>query len=502
MKIYNFLKIVFAFLFFVPTASYSVACLHSVKINSDCASKEEIESLNINFATETIPLPFNDAPPKVTAHGNQYYCPGTSMKIVTDVTITDPDDTGINSIYIQISSGYVNGEDQLTLTGYHPAITSSWNVTTGKLELSSSISGKEALYSDLVNAIKDVEFSSSAAAPSGLRSFSIVIDETNYLASNGHHYEFISDHLIYWTDAKLAAETKTYYGRKGYLATITTAEEADIAGKLTTGAGWIGGSDAAIEGKWYWVTGPENGTPFWDGGSNGSTPNFAFWNRGEPNNAYNGEHYAHITKPGPYAITGSWNDLPDAGWSGVYEPQGYIVEYGGMPGDTPINVATSTSVTITSLPEIINVDIKTSKIVINVENPQSYYEYSVNGINYQSSSTFFNLPTGWHTAYVRNVNSCGNDSEIFFFVNIPPFFTPNNDSYNDVWGIKGLLDIFPEAEVTIFDRYGKLITKLDINKFSWDGTFNKKLMPASDYWYVLKIDASTPERRGHFSLKR
>jgi len=27
-------------------------------------------------------------------------------------------------------------------------------------------------------------------------------------------------------------------------------------------------------------------------------------------------------------------------------------------------------------------------------------------------------------------------------------------------------------------------------------------LPASDYWFVFKLDANTPEKRGHFSLKR
>ena len=502
MKIYNFLKIIFSFLFFVSTASYSASFLFSLKKISERKSKEVQASSNINFTKKALLLPLADAPPIIIASGNQYYCPGTYMKVVTDITITDSDDTGIESIFIQISSGYVKGEDLLTLSGSHPTIISNWNPITGKLELSSSIAGTQALYIELVNAIKDLEFSSSAAAPSGIRNFSIVIDETNYLASNGHHYEFIPDYLIYWTDAKLAAETKTYYGRKGYLATITNAEEADIAGKLTSGAGWIGGSDASNEGKWFWVTGPENGTLFWDGSINGITPNFAFWNAGEPNNSNGGEHYAHITKPGPNARSGSWNDLGNAGWNGDYEPQGYIVEYGGMPGDIPLQIATSTFMTILIVPEIINVDIDRTSVVINVKNPQSYFEYSVDGINYQTSNVFFNVSRGIQTAYVRGLNSCGNDSKSFLVIVFPAFFTPNNDSYNDYWEIEGLIDIFPEAEVTIFDRYGKLITKLNNSKLSWDGTYNKKLMPATDYWYLLKIDALSPERKGHFSLKR
>ena len=83
----------------------------------------------------------------------------------------------------------------------------------------------------------------------------------------------------------------------------------------------------------------------------------------------------------------------------------------------------------------------------------------------------------------------------------PKFFTPNNDSYNDEWEIEGLVN-YPEAEVTIYDRYGKLISVLNATKPSWDGMLNKHPLPADDYWYVLKIDASSPEKRGNFSLKR
>ena len=107
--------------------------------------------------------PITNVAPTLIATGNQIYCPGTSMKIVTNMTITDPDDTGIDAIYIQISSGYDLGADLLTLTGTHPNITTLWNPTTGTLTLS-GVSGQPT-YIELIAAIKDVEFSSSAANP-------------------------------------------------------------------------------------------------------------------------------------------------------------------------------------------------------------------------------------------------------------------------------------------------------------------------------------------------
>lgn len=274
--------------------------------------------------------------PILTATGNQIYCPLTSMKIVTDMTIVDPDNSGIDAIYIQISSGYSIGADILTLTGTHPTISSSWNPTLGKLTLTGITS--QPTYTALIAAIEDVEFSNSSPNPSGIRTFSITVGEANYLPSNGHYYQYISNIGISWTSAKALAELSQYYGLQGYLATITSVEEKQLSGEQAAGAGWIGGSDQETEGVWKWMSGPEAGTNF----------SYTFWNTSEPNNQGN-EDYAHITAPG-VGILGSWNDLSNTGEaSGSYQPKGYIVEYGGTPGDPILQISTSSTITIPSI---------------------------------------------------------------------------------------------------------------------------------------------------------
>lgn len=292
--------------------------------------------------------PTTNIAPIITATGDQIYCPQTYMRIVTEVSIVDPDDTGIDAIYIQISSGYVYGQDQLVLDGSHPTIISSWDIASAKLKLYSP-TGIQVSYIDLMAAIKDVQFNNSSISPSGNRDFSISIGQANYLPSTDHYYEFVSDIGITWTDAILAAENRTYYGLQGYLATILDSDEALFVGKQASGTGWIGGTDQETEGIWKWASGPEKGTVFWNGLNNGNTPNFAFWNNQEPNNLGN-ENYAHITAPG-VGISGSWNDLGNSGAdSGSYQPKGYIVEYGGMPGDPILQISASTSMTIHSSP--------------------------------------------------------------------------------------------------------------------------------------------------------
>lgn len=270
-------------------------------------------------------------PPSIDATGNQVYCPGVAIPIVEAVSITDPDDTTVWSVYIQIATNYDNLGDELTLTGTHPSITTTWNVSEGKL----SMVGPATL-AEFEAAILAVRFNTTAASISGtMKEFSIVLAEANYLESTQHYYEYIPALGITWTAARDAAALRTFYGLQGYLATLTLPEEADLLGKQSSGAGWIGASDAAVEGEWRWVTGPEAGTQFWSGNAAGSVTapnNYANWNNGEPNNSGD-EDYAHINAPGT-GFDGSWNDLSNTGAaSGNYQPKGYLVEYGGMVGD-------------------------------------------------------------------------------------------------------------------------------------------------------------------------
>lgn len=287
--------------------------------------------------------PTLNQPPEVTVTGDQQYCPGTSQAIAETISITDHDDTTTDAIFIQISSGYISGEDVLTLTGTHPNITASFDVTEGELTLLGPTT-----YTEFEAAILAVEFSSSAGSPSGTRQFSITPGSANYLPPTDHYYEFVASVGITWTAARDAAALRTYYGLQGYLATLTTQDEADFSGSQSQGVGWIGASDATTEGDWRWVTGPETGTSFWSGGIGGNVVapyNFAFWNSNEPNQSGN-EDYAHITHPNVNP-NGSWNDLSNTGAaSGNYQPQGYVVEYGGTVGDPVLSITGVTMLTV------------------------------------------------------------------------------------------------------------------------------------------------------------
>lgn len=321
-----------------------------IRFRSNSGNWGSSETIYVDDVQFQATLDNDNEPPVIVVSGNQQYCPGTAVPVVETISISDPDDTTAYVVAIQISSGYINGEDLLSLVGSHPSISPAWSAVEGKLTLTGP-----ATLAEFEAAVSSVEYSSSAVSPSGTRGFSISVGDANYLPDTGHYYEFVAVPGITWTAARDAAALRTYYGLQGYLATLTSQEEADFSGSQALGVGWIGATDDTTEGDWQWVTGPEAGTSFWSGGVGGTELTFAFWNDNEPNDYPDGpvtpgeENFAHITDPSVTTQPGSWNDLPVAGGGGAYAPQGYVVEYGGTTGDPVLSISGNTLLTMDNI---------------------------------------------------------------------------------------------------------------------------------------------------------
>jgi len=210
--------------------------------------------------------------------------------------------------------------------------------------------------------LQGIDLSSVSGSAAKLTEASIPADKKAtmfYNKANGHIYEFVDGHKD-WGVAKTEAEAKSVGGQKGYLANITSADEqAFITGRGPAGADstaiknfanghhlWLGGTDAAQEGKWIWSGGPEAGTQFWAGASNGSATGGSYnnWNPGEPNNS-GGENYLHT-----WAGGATWNDIPAT--AGV---NGYVIEYGGLDAvSAPMATSGTIGVTAGTAPATLN----------------------------------------------------------------------------------------------------------------------------------------------------
>lgn len=116
------------------------------------------------------------------------------------------------------------------------------------------------------------------------------------------------------------------------------------------------------------------------------------------------------------------------------------------------------------------------------------------------------IPNEEITVRVANQNNPNCFKEVSFYlitsvceisnIDFPNFFTPNNDGINDYWP-----KITNAKFIYIYDRFGKLIKTLSQNSIGWDGTYNGKLLPSNDYWFVA-ITSNDKTVKGHFSLIR
>lgn len=94
--------------------------------------------------------------------------------------------------------------------------------------------------------------------------------------------------------------------------------------------------------------------------------------------------------------------------------------------------------------------------------------------------------------------------EVLIFV--PNTFTPDDDEFNQRWGIfiEGI-DIF-DFSVEVYNRWGEMVWESHDPKATWDGTYNGKLIPFGTYsWVVRARDAVNDDKHtwsGHVNVLR
>lgn len=169
-------------------------------------------------------------------------------------------------------------------------------------------------------------------------------------------------------------------------------------------------------------------------------------------------------------------------------------------------------ITFYGMPVLDRVDIladlaDSNNIEIIVQGDGSY-EYAINDGAFQDDPVFRDVPPGINTVIINDKNGCGTTDPIpFLVVGYPKFFTPNADGIHDTWQILGI-ETLTDPVVHIFDRYGKLLKQIDETSIGWDGTFNGRPLPSSDYWFRLEYSRDEDGvlvanlLRSHFTLKR
>ncbi|MDB4291994.1 T9SS type B sorting domain-containing protein [Maribacter sp.] len=145
-----------------------------------------------------------------------------------------------------------------------------------------------------------------------------------------------------------------------------------------------------------------------------------------------------------------------------------------------------------------------NELLVSATGGDGQYTYYFEAVPQASGSLFVNRD-GLYTVRVVDGKGCEaaiQISMVFTDIEIPNFFTPDNDGNNDVWIIENN-EAFPNMFVSIYDRYGRTIKKF-IGSGEWDGSYNNEDLPAGDYWYIIKLNGPNDEREfvGHFSIYR
>ncbi|MBQ1655264.1 MAG: gliding motility-associated C-terminal domain-containing protein, partial [Bacteroidales bacterium] len=111
------------------------------------------------------------------------------------------------------------------------------------------------------------------------------------------------------------------------------------------------------------------------------------------------------------------------------------------------------------------------------------------------SSTFINLHPGLYSAVVTDANGCSNEiSEIIVpeskldCLRIPNVITPNGDGVNDEWIIENI-ELFPEAHIYVYNRWGQLLYHDRGNGERWDGSYRGHFVPSGVYMYIIKLES-------------
>ncbi len=181
---------------------------------------------------------------------------------------------------------------------------------------------------------------------------------------------------------------------------------------------------------------------------------------------------------------------------------------------TAINTTTNCTITITTNVQAspvataiayVNEDFSdTQQIIVEVTGALDDFLYQLDYGPFQQSNTFAITKGGDYTIRVKDVSGCNNFELSVTALHYPKFFTPNNDGYNDAWNVDGL-ERAQDGQITIFDRYGKLLKQISATGEGWNGSFNGTSLPGTDYWFVISyksLSGVSKTFRSHFSLKR
>lgn len=117
------------------------------------------------------------------------------------------------------------------------------------------------------------------------------------------------------------------------------------------------------------------------------------------------------------------------------------------------------------------------------------------------------METTTYELLVTDFYGCQDTDEVVVVVNedykiVPSnVLTPDGNGQNDAWTI-GNIETFGEANVTVFDRWGKVVFQEEGYDNDWYGTDGADILPDGTYYYVITFAQSDQTYKGAITIIR
>ena len=205
-----------------------------------------------------------------------------------------------------------------------------------------------------------------------------------------------------------------------------------------------------------------------------------------------------------------------AGANGTARVTVTVTDNGGTANGGLNSMSQTFDITVNALPvpAITSTKISISKgeeLVLTASGGTRYEWLHASGIKAGQNTANLTIRPDASTTYrviVYSENNCSETKDIsievkedFIMVDGTNLVTPNGDGVNDNFVIKNL-DMYPNNEVKIFDRAGRLLYGKKNYNSEWNGTLNGAPLAEDTYYYVVDFGPGKPKLKGFITIVR
>ncbi|MGI6323988.1 MAG: gliding motility-associated C-terminal domain-containing protein [Bacteroidales bacterium] len=218
---------------------------------------------------------------------------------------------------------------------------------------------------------------------------------------------------------------------------------------------------------------------------------------------------------GPYIY--SWNTIPVQTTPTIngLAPGAYsvtVTDANGCTATVIVDIIEPAVLTVTAtVVDAMCPDTNEGEIELNIIGGIQPYTISWSDHGGFTTQTRTDLYPGTYSVVVSDANGCRASTSVdvgytgsYGCLIIPDIITPNGDGHNDEWIIRNI-DMYPEAEVFIYSRWGRLVYRTkNISENPWNGQYrgSEDLMPTDSYHYILHLNDGSKPRSGVISVIR